>query len=92
MELKRRCGERVCWQSASLQPRNAIVVEAWKNDAGDRTLTDLMPFLEAIARQQPPDVRDVVASYRCVNDREDTALSQDAATDALAQKHVLKVV
>jgi hypothetical protein len=39
------------------------VVEAWKNDAGDRMLTDLMPFLEAIARQQPPDVRDVVASY-----------------------------
>jgi len=50
-------------KSYSLQPSNAIQVPAWKKDASDRALLDMMPFLEAVARQCPPDMRDVVSSY-----------------------------
>lgn len=61
-------------QSYSLQPSNAIQVPAWKKDASDRALLDMMPFLEAVARQCPPDMRDVVSSYTYATSRVDTVL------------------
>jgi len=48
----------------SLHPQNAVPVPAWSSlDPNDRELLELMPFLEAIARQAPPDVRVVVDNY-----------------------------
>ena len=43
---------------------NAIEIKAWKLEADDTTLLDLMPFLEMVVRSQLPDVRQVVESYR----------------------------
>jgi TFIIF-interacting CTD phosphatase-like protein len=41
-----------------------VPVPAWSSlDPNDRELLELMPFLEAIARQGPPDVRVVVDNY-----------------------------
>ena len=56
--------------STDLQPDNSIVIDKFTIDdmdmsksAKDTVLLDLMPFLEAIVRQQPPDVRMVISSY-----------------------------
>ena len=56
--------------STQMQPDNSIVIEQFKIDdndmsksASDTVLLDLMPFLEAVVRQQAPDVRVVISSY-----------------------------
>eukprot|EP00898_Chlorokybus_atmophyticus_P006068 jgi/Chlat1/6462/Chrsp45S05974 len=51
-----------------LQAENVITVKPYKLQTGDTALLDMMPFLEAIARQQPLDIRDIVASYEGVED------------------------
>jgi len=40
-----------------------LQLKPWKLEGGDHTLLDLMPFLEAIYRANPPDVRQVVEKY-----------------------------
>lgn len=48
----------------ALQPENAIKLPKWDaKQAGDTTLLDLLPFLEAVVTTHVPDVRDVVRSY-----------------------------
>ena len=40
-----------------------LQLKPWKLEGGDHTLLDLMPFLEAVYRANPPDVRKVVEGY-----------------------------
>ena len=59
--------------STAMHPDNSIVIKRFRMDenadAGgssakaDTVLLDLMPFLEAVVRQQAPDVRVVISSY-----------------------------
>mmetsp|Transcript_22581 Transcript_22581/g.31453 ORF Transcript_22581/g.31453 Transcript_22581/m.31453 type:complete len:341 (+) Transcript_22581:109-1131(+) len=52
-------------KSYGLQPSNALPISKWSPSEApkDRSLLDLMPFLEAIARQGPPDTRVVLENY-----------------------------
>mmetsp|Transcript_22290 Transcript_22290/g.26810 ORF Transcript_22290/g.26810 Transcript_22290/m.26810 type:complete len:350 (+) Transcript_22290:234-1283(+) len=50
-------------QAYVLQPENALPIKKWEKDASDRELLNHMPFLEAIARQAPPDVRPVLSNF-----------------------------
>ena len=52
----------------ALQPENALPVKPYKMEDGDTALLDMMPLLEAIVRQQAPDIRRVVAAYRDCED------------------------
>jgi import inner membrane translocase subunit TIM50 len=52
----------------SLQPENALPVKSYKMEDGDTALLDLMPLLEAVVKQQAPDVRKVVAAYKDCDD------------------------
>lgn len=48
-----------------LQPENCVQIKPWKSDdMNDTTLLDLIPFLEFVARSGPPDIRQVLASYK----------------------------
>ncbi|XP_057544735.1 mitochondrial import inner membrane translocase subunit TIM50-like [Amaranthus tricolor] len=48
-----------------LQPENCVEIKPWKgDDVNDTTLLDLLPFLEFVARSGPPDIRQVLESYR----------------------------
>lgn len=47
----------------SLQPENCVSIKPWKSEADDTTLIDLIPFLQYVARFNPPDIRPVLASY-----------------------------
>lgn len=70
----------------SLQPENALIIPEWIDDPADTTLLDLIPFLEALVRQDVADVREelallpkgniaaAVAEYRAV-----AAAKQEAA-------------
>ena len=40
-----------------------LQLKPWKLEGGDHTLLDLMPFLDAIYRANPPDVRKIVEGY-----------------------------
>jgi import inner membrane translocase subunit TIM50 len=56
-------------ESYQFQPENAIAVKPWSEptDTEDSALTDLIPFLAALARDELPgvtDVREILASYR----------------------------
>jgi mitochondrial import inner membrane translocase subunit TIM50 len=43
--------------SCSLQPENAIIVDKWKGDVGDKGLVALIPFLECTSPLYPPNNR-----------------------------------
>ncbi|EME31871.1 Mitochondrial import inner membrane translocase subunit TIM50 [Galdieria sulphuraria] len=47
-----------------LQPDNGIRIAPFTGDVNDRYLLDLIPFLEYIVREDIPDVRPVIGSYR----------------------------
>ncbi|KMT15572.1 hypothetical protein BVRB_3g059220 [Beta vulgaris subsp. vulgaris] len=48
-----------------LQPENCVEIKPWKSDdLNDTTLLDFIPFLEFVARSGPPDIRQVLASYK----------------------------
>ncbi|KAL9270795.1 Mitochondrial import inner membrane translocase subunit TIM50-like protein [Drosera capensis] len=50
---------------SSLQPENSVPIKPWSpNDLNDTALVDLIPFLEYVARNRPPDIRPVLASYQ----------------------------
>lgn len=54
-------------EHVQLQPSNAILLTPWtgsKSDAVSRELISLIPFLEALAIQQVPDVRTVIGHYQ----------------------------
>ncbi len=42
---------------------SVLQLKPWKLEGGDHTLLDLMPFLDAIYRANPPDVRKIVEGY-----------------------------
>ncbi|KAA8494989.1 Mitochondrial import inner membrane translocase subunit TIM50 [Porphyridium purpureum] len=48
---------------AKHQPGNLLLVSQWKNDPKDRTLLELIPFLESMAQENVRDVRPVLTSY-----------------------------
>mmetsp|Transcript_14067 Transcript_14067/g.51108 ORF Transcript_14067/g.51108 Transcript_14067/m.51108 type:complete len:163 (+) Transcript_14067:192-680(+) len=50
-----------------LQPENALRIKPWRMEQNDTALLDLMPLLESIVRQQVPDVRTVMASFKGVD-------------------------
>lgn len=52
----------------SLQPENGIALKPWKGDPKDHGLLDYIPFLEAIAIHNPPDVRPVLKQFGSNND------------------------
>mmetsp|Transcript_6932 Transcript_6932/g.12489 ORF Transcript_6932/g.12489 Transcript_6932/m.12489 type:complete len:435 (+) Transcript_6932:143-1447(+) len=45
------------------QPDNLLLVKAWKNDPKDRSLLELIPFLESVVRDDIKDIRPVLSSY-----------------------------
>lgn len=47
-----------------LQPENSVPVKAWKLEADDRSLLDLIPFLEYVGRYKPEDIRTTLATYK----------------------------
>ncbi|KAE8660243.1 Mitochondrial import inner membrane translocase subunit TIM50 [Hibiscus syriacus] len=48
---------------SSLQPENCVPIKPFKLEGEDTTLLDLIPFLEYVARNSPPDIRQVLQSY-----------------------------
>ncbi len=50
--------------SYSYQPFNAIPVKPWRDDADDTELIDLVPFIEAIVKEDVPDVREVIRHFQ----------------------------
>ncbi|KAL0056024.1 hypothetical protein WJX82_006808 [Trebouxia sp. C0006] len=50
-------------EACKLHPNNTVLLKPWKLEGGDHTLLDLMPFLDAIYRANPPDVRKIVEGY-----------------------------
>ncbi|KAK9832921.1 hypothetical protein WJX74_001815 [Apatococcus lobatus] len=46
-----------------LQPDNAVKIKPWKLEQGDTVLLDLIPFLEAVVKNNVQDVRSVIKSY-----------------------------
>ncbi|GMI74146.1 embryo defective 1860 [Hibiscus trionum] len=51
---------------SSLQPENCVPIKPFKlegEDTLDTALLDLIPFLEYVARNSPPDIRQVLQSY-----------------------------
>ncbi|CEI87716.1 hypothetical protein G6F70_002662 [Rhizopus microsporus] len=50
-------------ESFSLQPENGIALKPWKGKADDKGLLEYIPFLEAVALTNPPDVRPVLKSF-----------------------------
>ncbi|KAF8059631.1 hypothetical protein N665_1227s0007 [Sinapis alba] len=47
----------------SLQPENCVPIKPYKLESDDTALVDLIPFLEYVARNNPADIRPVLASY-----------------------------
>lgn len=50
-------------EACKLHPSNTVLLKPWKLEGGDHTLLDLMPFLDAVYRANPPDVRKIVEGY-----------------------------
>ena len=50
--------------SYSYQPLNAIPVKPWRDDADDTELIDLVPFIEAVVKEDVPDVREVIRHFQ----------------------------
>ncbi|EUB60343.1 Mitochondrial import inner membrane translocase subunit TIM50 [Echinococcus granulosus] len=50
--------------AASMQPRNAFIINRWTGDESDRELIDLVAFLRMIAMSGVKDVRPVLDHYR----------------------------
>ncbi|KAK9015112.1 hypothetical protein V6N11_006234 [Hibiscus sabdariffa] len=48
---------------SSLQPENCVPIKPFKLEGEDTALLDLIPFLEYVARNSPPDIRQVLQSY-----------------------------
>ncbi|KAE8702040.1 Haloacid dehalogenase-like hydrolase (HAD) superfamily protein, putative isoform 2 [Hibiscus syriacus] len=48
---------------SSLQPENCVPIKPFKLEGEDTTLLDLIPILEYVARNSPPDIRQVLQSY-----------------------------
>ncbi|KAE8667045.1 Mitochondrial import inner membrane translocase subunit TIM50 [Hibiscus syriacus] len=48
---------------SSLQPENCVPIKPFKLEGEDTTLLDLIPFLEYVARNSPPGIRQVIQSY-----------------------------
>ena len=46
------------------QPLNAVPIKPWRDDADDTELIDLVPFIEAVVREDIPDVRDVIRHFQ----------------------------
>ncbi|CDS37414.1 mitochondrial import inner membrane translocase [Echinococcus multilocularis] len=54
--------------AASMQPRNAFIINRWTGDESDRELIDLVAFLRMIAMSGVKDVRPVLDHYRQFDD------------------------
>ncbi|VDD84115.1 unnamed protein product [Mesocestoides corti] len=54
--------------AASLQPRNAFIINRWTGDDSDRDLIDLAAFLRMVAMSGVDDVRPVLDHYRQFDD------------------------
>lgn len=50
--------------SYSHQPFNAVPIKPWRDDTDDTELVDLVPFIEAIVKEDVPDVRDVIRHFQ----------------------------
>lgn len=55
----------VDWDKAACgtSPENCLVLSKWDGDKNDNALFDLAQFLQAVASEQPSDVRDVLQYY-----------------------------
>jgi NLI interacting factor-like phosphatase len=51
-------------RNVELQPTQALLLKPWSGDQDDTALLDVISFLEQIAQQGVPDVREIVATYR----------------------------
>ncbi|KAK1293707.1 Mitochondrial import inner membrane translocase subunit TIM50 [Acorus calamus] len=49
---------------STLQPENSVVINPWNPETVDTALLDLLPFLEYVAMNKPPDIRATLASYQ----------------------------
>ncbi|KAJ6171849.1 hypothetical protein N7470_000916 [Penicillium chermesinum] len=50
-------------EHARLQPENAIILNKWEGNPGDKTLVGLIPFLEYVAGMGVEDVRPLLKSF-----------------------------
>jgi len=54
-------------EHVAANPENAIVLQPWKGESGDKGLIELIPFLESIGIYKPPDVRAILKAYEGKN-------------------------
>ena len=50
-------------QNYALQPANGVQIPAWRGEADDRALIDLIPFLHAVVDSKTADVRSVLPKF-----------------------------
>ncbi|XP_068730202.1 mitochondrial import inner membrane translocase subunit TIM50-like [Montipora capricornis] len=82
-------------KAASENLRNAIILKKWEGDPSDKTLFDLIPFLQTIATSNVEDIRTVLDFYRQEDDileafkRNQARLreAEEARRNQLNQKH-----
>lgn len=54
----------MCWDSPhSIIWSLCLQIKPWKLEQGDTVLLDLIPFLEAVVKNNVTDVRSVIKSY-----------------------------
>jgi len=51
-------------ESYSYQPLNAVAIKPWQGDLEDAELLNLVPFLEAVVKEDIQDVREVLKSFQ----------------------------
>ncbi|KAL5700029.1 hypothetical protein ACHQM5_025532 [Ranunculus cassubicifolius] len=54
-------------QESTLQPENSVPVKAWKLEPDDKSLSDLLPFLEYVGVHKPNDIRTTLQTYNDQN-------------------------
>ena len=47
-------------EAAQAQPHNSIILRQWDGNKMDTALLEIVPFLEALSRENVPDVREVI--------------------------------
>lgn len=77
-------------KAASDNIRNAIILKKWEGDPQDKTLFDLVPFLQTIATSNVDDIRAVLDFYRKEDDileafKRNQARLREAEQERLAQ-------
>jgi mitochondrial import inner membrane translocase subunit TIM50 len=85
--------------SCFLQPENALVVEKWTGDVGDKGLVGLIPFLECnlisawnlisdLANQNFKDFRPILTDYKVAAEKKHISIPQEFARREILAREV----